>query len=98
MVSSLINGGLLKIKHFVKQKSRVWLPCQNGIDACLIHVCVEPESVHEDRADTERMDFQEGDVHEALGGWTEVEMNAPRDFQPKVKVLWQYARHVPVDC
>lgn len=46
----------------------------------------EPEKVHDDQADPERMDYQETDVHETLGGWTEVEMNPTKDFQPKVKV------------
>ena len=61
-------------------------------------VYAETESVHEDRADTERMDFQEGDVHETLGGWTEVEMNAPRDFQPKVKKYTSLTAGTVVTC
>ena len=33
------------------------------------------------------MDVQENDHQESLGGWTEVEMDAPRDFQPKVTCI-----------
>ena len=46
--------------------------------------------MHEGSADTERMDVQESDVHEELGGWTEVELNAPKEFHPKVCTYTYY--------
>ena len=42
------------------------------------------QAENEDRENVEKMEIQEGEYQEALGGWTEVEMNAPREFQPKV--------------
>ena len=45
----------------------------------------EPSTVHESGTDAGGMEIQESDVQEVLGGWTEVEMNAPRDFQHKVQ-------------
>lgn len=45
----------------------------------------ELHTVNETRAHAEGMEIQEVDVQEVLGGWTEVEMNAPRVFQPKVQ-------------
>jgi hypothetical protein len=52
------------------------------------YICIvnheEDQVVKEERGDIDRMDVQEGDYQEAMGGWTEVDMNAPREFQPKV--------------
>ena len=44
----------------------------------------EDHVVKEERGDIDRMDVQEGDYQEAMGSWTEVDVNAPREFQPKV--------------
>ena len=38
----------------------------------------------DDREDEDRMEVVEGNHREEFGGWTEVEMNAPREFEPKV--------------
>ena len=47
----------------------------------------EPLTVNESEADAVGVESQEGDIQEILGGWTEVEMNAPRDFQHKVHTV-----------
>lgn len=45
--------------------------------------------MHQKNADLESMEFQESGFQEALGGWTEVELNAPKSSQPKVS-MYQY--------
>ena len=44
----------------------------------------DDDTTLEDKQDEEKMDIQEHDLHEVLGGWTEVEVDAPREFEPKV--------------
>ena len=44
--------------------------------------------------DLEGMDVQESDVQEAIGGWTEVELNAPKSSLPKEEELYQEAEPV----
>ncbi|CAI8042695.1 U4/U6.U5 tri-snRNP-associated protein 1 [Geodia barretti] len=51
----------------------------------------EDHVVKEERGDIDRMDVQEGDYQEAMGSWTEVDVNAPREFQPKEEELYQEA-------
>jgi U4/U6.U5 tri-snRNP-associated protein 1 len=51
----------------------------------------EDEKPNQDRDDLERMEIQEGDQREALGGWTEVQINAPTESEPKEEELYQEA-------
>ena len=44
----------------------------------------ESTAMHQKSADLESMEFQESSFQEALGGWTEVELNAPKSSQAKV--------------
>lgn len=63
------------------------MPAHIYVDHDIYHVpyISEPSTVHESETDAGGMEIQESDVQEVLGGWTEVEMNAPRDFQHKVQ-------------
>ena len=51
---------------------------------CMVYIFLEGQEVNESKEDIDRMEFVEGDHMEEQGGWTEVEINAPREFQPKV--------------
>lgn len=47
-------------------------------------------TVHENMTDPEGMEIHgDTDIQDVLGGWTEVEVNAPRTFLPKVHVSLQ---------
>ena len=43
----------------------------------------DDDTTLEDKQDEEKMDIQEHDLHEVLGGWTEVEVDAPESLSQR---------------